>query len=414
MAKQNSDKVRRMVREQAAASRKRPAAPRPAPEKAAKRPVRPRPAGPSRQAAPRPEPSGPAEKRPPSRPPRNGKTEQAARRRSVRGEQRRRRQRRRLVTLAALVLLALLGVALSVTVLFKVEDYRLEAPDKTVPADTGIYTEEEILAALDVPLESNLFGFSARAREKEMLEALPWLESLELRRSLPGTLVIRLAPARESFKIPCAGGWAIVSRGLKVLSVQAEEPEGMLLLDGIEALHPAAGQMLVLDGDPQAESVPESVPADSAAPDSVSVPPISEVPPEEGEPASATPRMDALFMISEALSEGDLLSGVTRLRITEDTTFSFVYEDRIWVELGSDSALDYKMKCARHILLDQDGTGLQKSDRGRLDISHVRGDGSIQPLFTPGEPEPAPPLEPLPAPAPPPESVPAESAPQTE
>ena len=116
----------------------------------------------------------------------------AARRRVSRGELRRRRRRRRLW--AVLLVLALIGVGLtlSVTVLFKVKEFRVENLDKTTPANTGIYTEDAILGALAVPLEENMFQFSAKEREQAMAAALPYLETVRVRRSLPGTVVVQV------------------------------------------------------------------------------------------------------------------------------------------------------------------------------------------------------------------------------
>ena len=62
------------------------------------------------------------------------------------------RQRRHRAALGMLVVVGALalGVILSVNLLFKVSSFRIENTDGTTPADTGIYTEQQILDLLGV------------------------------------------------------------------------------------------------------------------------------------------------------------------------------------------------------------------------------------------------------------------------
>ncbi len=53
--------------------------------------------------------------------------------------------------------------------------------------------------------------------------------------------------------------------------------------------------------------------------------------------------------------------------------------------LGTANSLDYKLQWAAYLLQNEEGDGLLETDRGVLDISHLRADGSIQPVFSPGE-----------------------------
>ncbi len=62
---------------------------------------------------------------------------------------RRTRRRRFLGMLAVLAVLAI-GAFVSVNLLFKVAIFRVENFDHSTPADTGIYTEDEIVSALNI------------------------------------------------------------------------------------------------------------------------------------------------------------------------------------------------------------------------------------------------------------------------
>ncbi len=342
-------------------------------------------------------PAAPKRKSPPPKKDKRAKHK----RRVTRGEMRRRRLRRRILACVLIFLLVLLGGVLSVTVLFKVTDYRIENLDKSQPADTGIYSEEAILSALGIPLEENMYQFSLKEKEREMALELPYLETIQVRRSLPGTLVVRVKPAVEAYKIRCAGGWAVISKGLKVLDVRAEEPAELLRIEGQEALHPAAGQPLCVDLPPEPESALSSPPPDSQQSTSVTLPESSSAA-ELGAAESSQPILDVLACVLEGLAVEDLVAGVDSLQISDLSEISFVYQGRVKVLLGTVNTMDYKLEWARYILLNQKEDGLAPTDRGRLDISHVRDDGSIQPLFTPGPLEEEPPPEPQKPPPEPP------------
>ena len=68
------------------------------------------------------------------------------------------------------------AVLLSVNLLFKVTAFRIENFDRTTPADTGIYSGEDILNALQIEQDSNLFGFSTAAKAQQLSQALPYLD----------------------------------------------------------------------------------------------------------------------------------------------------------------------------------------------------------------------------------------------
>ena len=178
----------------------------------------------------------------------------ARRRQMTRGEMRRRRRRRRWLAFFFVVFLMAVGFILSVTVLFKVKHIVVENLDKTTPANTGIYTEDAILGALAVPLEGNLFGFSAEKQAKMELQ-LPYLETIKVRRRLPDTVVVQVAPATESWCAKTDAGWAILSDGLKVLKVQTDQPADLPVITGLGVSEPTAGRFLSLTTEAQSGQI---------------------------------------------------------------------------------------------------------------------------------------------------------------
>jgi cell division septal protein FtsQ len=283
-------------------------------------------------------------------------------RRMTKAEMRRRKLRRRLATGILIFAVIAAGIVLSVLLLFKVNKYEVQNLDGTTPADTGVYSEDQIISSLNIKKGANLFSFRAGDKVSELNAAFPLLENIEIRRRLPDTVIVRIQPAVESYCIQTDTGWAVISRHLKVISVAGDQPQLPVLLSAVSTA-PQQGQALLLD-------TPET--------------------------------LDALNQLLDALDSAGMLSDITEINFNDMTEVSFVYQGRIRVKLGTIYNLDYKMKWADYILLNQNGDGCSQSDAGILDVSHLRNDGTIRPTFAQGDPN----AEPTPAP----EEPPADSA----
>lgn len=262
-----------------------------------------------------------------------------------RREQRRRRARRRLLLLVLLAFIVVLGVFLSVNVLFKVEGYRIEDMERNDPPNTGIYTEDAIIAALNVPIGDNLFGFGLASKAQAMEKGLPYMEHIELKRSLPSTVVVRIEPAVPKYVVEGDFGWAELSKNLKVLSVRQEPISGLMQLK-LPVNVPTAGEQLSIM-----------------------------------EEEDASNRREAFDTLISLLSKEGLLNGVTSVDMENMQEITFLYQDRILVKLGTANSLDYKLRLCGVIIRNDDGNCLDEHDRGTLDASYLKKDGTIEPVF---------------------------------
>lgn len=293
----------------------------------------------------------------------------AARRRVSRGELRRRRRRRRLLAVFLVLALVGVGLTLSVTVLFKVKEFRVENMDKTTPANTGIYTEDAILGALAVPLEENMFQFSVKEREQAMAANLPYLETVRVRRSLPGTVVVQVEPATETWCAQVDSGWLVLSRKLKIMKVQPEQPEGLPVLLGLEAQAPRAGDPLSLAGPLQAADPAPSGASAAPAPSS----------------STGAEQLKQLNALLDGLEAEGLGRECTVIDLSEENEAYFVYQGRVKVLLGTFNNLDYKLSAAGLLLRNESGEYLSASDRGTLDVSHQMEGSVMRMPFSPGD-----------------------------
>lgn len=305
---------------------------------------------------------------------------------------RRTRRRRFLGMLAVLAVLAI-GAFVSVNLLFKVAIFRVENFDHSTPADTGIYTEDEIVSALNIEKNSNLFAFSTAEKTKELQAQFPYLDKVEVTVQMPATVVVRLTPATERFTCMYSGGWMVLSDALRILRLEVSQPEGMILLNAKlpDNFNPAIGQQVIPETYNSLLAHTES----SAESDSI-----------DATPESAQPTVtDIVTQLWQLLQDDGLLDGLTALDISDTSQLSFTYQGRVDVLLGNSSSLDYKLRLAAKILTDPD-KGLSGSDRGTLDVSDQLEGGEIRGYFQPYE-QPTP--TPEPAPEPDPESENAEN-----
>ena len=303
-------------------------------------------------------------------------------RRVTQAEQLRRRRRRRMLGVLAVLAVLAAAVLLSVNLLFKVTAFRIENFDRTTPADTGIYSGEDILNALQIEQDSNLFGFSTAAKTQELSLALPYLDRVQVDIQLPGTVVVKVEPATERFAVPYDGGWAILSDRLKILRLADSRPDGMLSLSMTldDTFDPQVGTYVepasynsLLDAPEQAAASgdaaePTPTPTATVAPEVVYL---------------QTPAPEVLQTLLTELHEKDLFDGITAVDIADLSRISVVYQDRIRVVLGNDTNMEYKLRLAAVALTDPD-QGLLPADRGTLDVSMTESDGGIKAYFDPG------------------------------
>ena len=277
-------------------------------------------------------------------------------RRVTHAEQLRRRRRRAM--LGMLVVLAALigGIVLSINLLFKVTDFRVENTDGSTPANTGIYTEEQIIDLLGISVGDNLFGFSAREKSQILLNSLPYLDVADVGTQMPGTVVVKVQPATERFMMEYGGQWLVLSDHLKVLRTSDSQPEGLIWLEANAApgqsITPGSFLTLQAQADEQATA----------------------------ETGHVTVK-ETLDQLIQELDGNGLLSDVSIIDLTDLTELNFLYQGRVSVTLGTANNLDYKIRFAATLILDVDGTGLTVSDRGTLDVSRQMEDGNIEATF---------------------------------
>ena len=285
---------------------------------------------------------------------------------------RRRRIIRRLTALAMLLCVIAAGIYLTVTMLFKVSAIQVRTADGVV-SEAGGYSSEQIVQALGVNLEENIFSFDPASKAAALEQVFPLLENIRVERDYPGTVVIQVTEAQPAYTMETSGGWLTLSASLKILSSDAAQPAGLPTLYGGEPVSQTPGTQL---------SFEQPAPAGSAASDSAASDSASGTAEEAGDK-----RLDSLNTLLAALDALGMRGDVTRIEFADPEEMSFLYQDRISVLLGTLNELDYKLKLAQHVLLNADGSGCAATDTGTLDFTHISMSSTRKFTFAQGEPK---------------------------
>ena len=133
-----------------------------------------------------------------------------------------------------LILCAIIGGSI---IFFRVEEI-------TVTGNT-VYTSDEVIAASGVELGDNLFLLNQIQSSRQILEQLPYISDVNLRRSLPNALTISVTECIPAGVVEAQDGtcWIIDTRG-KLLE-QTEAGQGRRIT-GLTPLLPQAGKPVEL------------------------------------------------------------------------------------------------------------------------------------------------------------------------
>ena len=240
----------------------------------------------------------------------------------------RRRHRGRLGPLFKVLCLLALVVALTAgaTVFFRVEVVSVEGNHR--------YTREEIVEVTGIQLGDNLYAWNKFQVAQRLLQTLPYIGEVSIRRVLPSTVVVTVSE------------WDAVAR---VLPYAPEEPEGE---EGAETESLSAAQepwLISVKG-----KLLESAGAGSQA---ASVTGLTVLLPQAGEqmavPQAQQARLDGLLALLDALEEAGMTQDVSQIDLGS-TQLELRYLDRFTVKMELNADFPYELQVLKAVQEDQE------------------------------------------------------------
>ena len=311
---------------------------------------------------------------------------------SPRNKRKRKRGKGRLGPLFKLLCAGAVAVALTMgaTVFFQVETVAVTGNSR--------YSQEEIIKATGIQTGDNLFRMNKYQIAHQVLQGLPYVEELTIRRALPSTIVITVKEWDAVARVEAPGTSAVVQT-VPQAPAEPVQPDSSQAGDGADQSQAAGNQSAAGDigGDSSSEDTQEDVkpatqawlisvggkllepaPADSTA---ISVTGITPLSPRAGEmlvlSQEEQPKLTALLALLQGLEDYDMLADTASIALG-DTHVELRYLDRFTVKLSLVGDMDYKLQALKAAVPEAEKK-LGEQTTGTFDLTQE----SITAVYTP-------------------------------
>lgn len=206
-----------------------------------------------------------------------------------------------------------------------------------VQAETGMYTQQEIIDSSGIEINKSLIFINLDKAEDSVERNLPFLKNVKITKKLPDKLVIRFEESGMAYAVEMANNtYAITNDEFKVLSISGEVTEGVI---------PVKGQI------PVKTEIGET---------------IAFVVKTDKEESAEDKVLNLLSDIASTLSESGL-KGITAINTESLSDIYLIYEDRILVEFGD--VQNIKAKASMFVRAIEKENAIDSSKTGIMDIT---------------------------------------------
>ena len=196
------------------------------------------------------------------------------------------------------------------------------------------YTDQEIIAAAQVELKQNLFRINRPHTYQRILDTLPYVRSVNIRRAFPDELVITVTETQAVAFITCSGRHYLLDARGKVLEQVPSPPSSLIRLTGLDPLPPVVGSRLEADAEQQL-------------------------------------RLSGAVGVLTALEAHGQLEYVGEMDLSSASSLTFSFTPRFTAKMPLSCDFDYKVRSLIYVVeqLEENETGL--IDLTRSDEIHV-------------------------------------------
>ncbi len=243
------------------------------------------------------------------------------------------RKKRLILYRIAAIFLICVGFVFSFNVFFTIDEIVINGQTQ--------YSSEQIAAIFSPKVGDNLFLFSTDEEISKLQLALPYLDDIEIKRNLSGSIHLNVSQAVEQYSMSSVSGWVVLNDELRVLSIAPIMPEGITYINGIEAQEPVLGTQVVVKD------------------------------------------VDVFAILNEFLSVVSELefTPVTHIDLSDDLQINFTYESRIKIVLGTSNDMFEKMEWAKYLITPSNDDALGENSEGVLDVSTRDSAGRLQAIW---------------------------------
>lgn len=234
----------------------------------------------------------------------------------VKIKQRKRKRNMSLYYGTVLFIALIIFAILSVTVFFKIET--------AVVVGSSIYSAEEIIAASGLSGGDNMIRKNMGKASERITSELIYIDTAKIKRKLPSSVEITVTPCVETACMQNEDGYLIISASGKILRAAEQPPEEILIFYGA---NPAENMEIGAAFASEEEN-----------------------------------KTEVIYELLSQANAGGFISRITSFDVTDRVNISCLYDNRIEIELGVVSDIEYKFKLADEII----STRLSSDAEGRL------------------------------------------------
>jgi len=241
------------------------------------------------------------------------------------------KRKKRMIVFSAFLGLLILASSLTVciTLFFNIDSIEVKGESR--------YSDQEVLSHIDLQIGQNIFNFKKEEIEQQVLSALPYLESVALKRKLPTRVVVEVEPVliTNAIWLENEDRYLLLSQSGRAVDVAAEVSEEIPRVKGVEVDSYEIGKRVAY---------------------------------KTGESSQS------MIDIAQAMQKYGLTE-LSTLDVSDKYSLRIIYNNRFIIELGSSSNLEYKVKFAATMMEDEEKKG---SAYGTINVSNcVSGVGSF-------------------------------------
>ena len=219
-------------------------------------------------------------------------------------------------------IVAAVGVTLSFTVFFKIENVEIEGSTR--------YTYEEIKECSNIKVNKNLFLLNKRKSKEEIEKHLPFVEVLSIERILPNRVIIRVKEAEKAVCYDLDDCYVFANKENRVIEIRGKSEDEVdfdnaVQIIGVKLKKADLGQNLIFSDNEISEN---------------------------------------LHQIFDTLEKNGLHE-VSMVDMSDAKHVQAQYNKKIDIQLGTLEKLDYKIKTASEIINNK----LSTESEGILDVS---------------------------------------------
>jgi len=191
------------------------------------------------------------------------------------------------------------------------------------------YSAAEIIAASEIREDANLVLLDTGRIGKKIRTQMPYIASTEVRKILPGTVIIEVEESDPAAAIASGGKCCIVDKSVRILEIaDMNGARGLIAIQGAEPILPKAGEKVAL-----------------------------------GETEST--KLAYLEEALGAICSAGIEDKVTWLDVSNISAMTFDYDGRFTVDAGRGENMSEKVGFLLGIVAK-----LEPTDRGTIDISN--------------------------------------------